>query len=91
VKGIVMNIPNDAIEDEKQGLVHRARIQLKENNSIQVGENRTELSPGMAVSAERKVIDYFLSPLKEHKNQNLSETIAQIRKRRRVYGIYRAV
>ena len=77
VHGTVLNISNDAIEDEKLGLVYSTRIQLKEN-SIQVGENRIELSPGMAVRAEvktdkRKVIDYFLSPLREYQNESLNE------------------
>lgn len=45
--------------------MYSTRIQLKEN-SLRVGENRIELSPGMAVRAEvktdkRKVIDYILS------------------------------
>jgi hemolysin D len=77
VHGTVLNISNDAIEDEKLGLVYSTRIQLKEN-SIQVGENSIELSPGMAVRAEvktdkRKVIDYFLSPLREYQNESLNE------------------
>ena len=77
VHGTVLNISNDANEDEKLGLVYSTRIQLKEN-SIQVGENRIELSPGMAVRAEvktdkRKVIDYFLSPLREYQNESLNE------------------
>jgi len=43
-----------------------------------VGENLIALSPGMAVRAEvktdkRKVIDYFLSPLKQYGAESLSE------------------
>ncbi|SER47332.1 hemolysin D [Pseudomonas cuatrocienegasensis] len=77
VDGVVQSISNDAIEDEKLGLVYSARIQLKKN-TIQVGENLIALSPGMAVRAEvktdkRKVIDYFLSPLKQHTAESLSE------------------
>ncbi|WP_437884411.1 HlyD family type I secretion periplasmic adaptor subunit [Pseudomonas sp. LRF_L74] len=77
VHGTVQSISNDAIEDEKLGLVYSTRIQLKEN-SIQVGESRIELSPGMAVRAEvktdkRKVIDYFLSPLKEYRGESMKE------------------
>ena len=77
VHGTVLSISNDAIEDEKQGLVYSTRIQLKEN-SIQVGENRIDLSPGMAVRAEvktdkRKVIDYFLSPLREYQGEAMNE------------------
>lgn len=77
VEGTVVSISNDAIEDERLGLVYSARIQLKQN-TIQVGDNRIALSPGMAVRAEvktdkRKVIDYFLSPLKQYTAESLSE------------------
>jgi len=50
VDGVVQSISNDAIEDERLGLVYSARIQLKKN-TIQVGENLIALSPGMAVRA----------------------------------------
>ena len=77
VDGTVLSLSNDAIEDERLGLVYSARIQLKKN-TIQVGENLIALSPGMAVRAEvktdkRKVIDYFLSPLKQYGAESLSE------------------
>ena len=77
VQGVVQSISNDAIEDEKLGLVYSTRILLKDS-SIQVGANRIDLSPGMAVRAEvktdkRKVIDYFLSPLKEYQDESLKE------------------
>ncbi|ARU88635.1 HlyD family type I secretion periplasmic adaptor subunit [Pseudomonas sp. M30-35] len=77
VDGTVVSISNDAIEDERLGLVYSARIQLKQK-SIQVGENKIALSPGMAVRAEvktdkRKVIDYFLSPLQRYANESLIE------------------
>lgn len=77
VHGTVQSLSDDAIEDERLGLVYSARIQLKDN-SIQVGSQQVPLSPGMAVRAEvktdkRRVIDYFLSPLKEYKSQSLGE------------------
>lgn len=77
IDGVVQSISNDAIEDERLGLVYSARIQLKKN-TIQVGENLIALSPGMAVRAEvktdkRKVIDYFLSPLQQHTAESLIE------------------
>ncbi|MFI8744763.1 HlyD family type I secretion periplasmic adaptor subunit [Pseudomonas sp. NPDC077186] len=77
IDGVVQSISSDAIEDERLGLVYSARIQLK-RNTIQVGENLIALSPGMAVRAEvktdkRKVIDYFLSPLKQYTAESLSE------------------
>ncbi|WP_439888763.1 HlyD family type I secretion periplasmic adaptor subunit [Pseudomonas sp. MBLB4123] len=77
IEGEVVSISNDAIEDERLGLVYSARIQLKQD-SIRVGENLIALSPGMAVRAEvktdkRKVIDYFLSPLKQYAVESLVE------------------
>lgn len=77
VHGTVQSISNDAIEDEKLGLVYSARIQLHENH-IRVGGQDIALSPGMAVRAEvktdkRKVIDYFLSPLQQYANESLDE------------------
>ncbi|MFY1055131.1 HlyD family type I secretion periplasmic adaptor subunit, partial [Ectopseudomonas khazarica] len=63
VHGTVVSISDDAIEDERLGLVYSTRIQLKEN-SIVVGDQQVALSPGMSIRAEvktdkRKVIDYF--------------------------------
>lgn len=77
VHGTVVSISDDAIEDERLGLVYSTRIQLKEN-SIVVGSQQVALSPGMSIRAEvktdkRRVIDYFLSPLKEHQSESLSE------------------
>ncbi|MFG0418217.1 HlyD family type I secretion periplasmic adaptor subunit [Pseudomonas sp. zjy_8] len=77
VHGTVVSISDDAIEDERLGLVYSTRIQLKEN-SIVVGDQQVALSPGMSIRAEvktdkRKVIDYFLSPLKQHQSESLSE------------------
>lgn len=77
VHGTVQSISDDAIEDERLGLVYSARIQLKEN-SILVGSHQVPLSPGMAIRAEvktdkRKVIDFFLSPLQQYVDESLAE------------------
>ncbi|MCJ8170770.1 HlyD family type I secretion periplasmic adaptor subunit [Atopomonas sediminilitoris] len=77
VHGTVQSISNDAIDDERLGLVYSTRIQLKEK-SLRVGSQDIALSPGMAVRAEvktdkRKVIDYFLSPLQEYTDESLGE------------------
>lgn len=77
IDGSVISISNDAIDDEKRGLVYSTRIQLKKN-TIRVGERDIPLSPGMAVTAEiktdkRRVIDYFLSPLKAYASESLRE------------------
>jgi hemolysin D len=77
VHGSVASLSNDAIEDEKLGLVYSVRIQLEENH-IRASDQDIALSPGMAVRAEvktdkRKVIDYFLSPLKLYRYESLGE------------------
>ena len=75
--GTVISISDDAIEDEKLGLVYSARIRLSESK-IAVGDRVVALSPGMSIKAEvktdkRKVIDYFLSPLQQYVDESLVE------------------
>jgi len=77
VHGVVESISNDAIEDERLGLVYSARIQL-EKNTVIVGDKQLLLSSGMSIRAEiktdrRKIIDYFLSPLKRYASESLVE------------------
>lgn len=77
INGTVSSLSGDAIEDEKRGLVYSVRI-LLEKNSVRVGDRDIPLSPGMAVRAEvktdrRKVIDYFLGPLKQYVSESLEE------------------
>ncbi|WP_349572450.1 HlyD family efflux transporter periplasmic adaptor subunit [Azotobacter salinestris] len=77
VRSTVSRISDDDIEDEKLELVYSARIQLKENH-IRAGDRDIALSPGIAVRMEmmtdkHKVIDYFLSPLKQYQGESLGE------------------
>ncbi|THF65230.1 HlyD family type I secretion periplasmic adaptor subunit [Pseudothauera rhizosphaerae] len=77
VPGTVLSISSDAIEHERLGLVYSTRIQLAQDR-IRVGSQDIALSPGMAVRAEvktdrRRVIDYFLSPLKQYVDESLAE------------------
>lgn len=77
VHGKVISISNDAIEDEKRGLLYSIQITL-DKNKILVGDKWVALSPGMSVVAEiktnqRRVIDYFLSPLQQHIAESLDE------------------
>jgi len=75
--GVVANVSADAINDEKKGLVYSARVRLE--RTTMVLEDRTvNLTPGMAVTAEiktgkRRVIEYFLSPLLQYKDESLRE------------------
>ncbi|AZD30698.1 MULTISPECIES: HlyD family type I secretion periplasmic adaptor subunit [Pseudomonas] len=77
VDGEVLSVSNDAIEDEKRGLIYSSRIRLKSDH-LMVNGQRVALSPGMSITAEvktdqRRVIDYFLSPLQQHVDESLRE------------------
>ncbi|MCE4052356.1 HlyD family type I secretion periplasmic adaptor subunit [Pseudomonas sp. Au-Pse12] len=77
VQGEVLSISNDAIEDEKRGLIYSSRIRL-DSDHLQVNGLSVALSPGMSVTAEiktdqRRVIDYFLSPLQQHIGESFRE------------------
>ncbi|MNY66918.1 Hemolysin secretion protein D, plasmid [compost metagenome] len=57
--------------------MYGSRIRLKDDHLIVRGE-RVSLSPGMSVTAEvktdqRRVIEYFLSPLQQYANESLRE------------------
>jgi hemolysin D len=73
----ISSISDDAIEDENLGLVYSARFKL-DREEIQVDERMVRLSPGMSVTAEvktgqRRLIEYFLSPLLRYKQESLGE------------------
>ena len=73
----VTHVSNDAINDEKKGLIYSARVKL-ERATMQIEEKLVNLSPGMAVTVEvktgkRRVIEYFLSPLLQYKDESLRE------------------
>ena len=64
-------------EPKGQELVYAARVSL-ERTQMQVEENRVNLSPGMAVTAEiktgsRTIISYLLSPLLRYRQESLRE------------------
>lgn len=73
----VTHVSDDAVNDEKRGLIFPARVALT-RASIQVENKMVNLSPGMAVTvevktSERRVIEYFLSPLLQYQNESLRE------------------
>lgn len=73
----VTHVSNDAVNDEKRGLIFPARVSL-ERSTIQVENKTVNLSPGMAVTvevktAQRRVIEYFLSPLLQYGSESLRE------------------
>lgn len=65
--GNVTEVSDDAIEDEKQGLLFTARIAVP-NAKLRVDDKLLPLSPGMMASAEiktgtRTMMEYVLSPV----------------------------
>ena len=73
----VSHVSHDAVNDEKRGLIFPARVNLA-RTTIQVEHKAVNLSPGMAVTVEvktarRRVIEYFLSPLLQYKDESLRE------------------
>ncbi|MGQ5523626.1 HlyD family type I secretion periplasmic adaptor subunit [Chitinimonas sp. PSY-7] len=77
LRGRVTSVSNDAINDEKRGLVYHARIKL-DADRMWIDRKWIRLSPGMVVTAEvktglRRIIDYFLSPLTEQVSEGFRE------------------
>lgn len=77
IDGKVKSVSFDAIQDEKRGLIYAAHILLK-RHSMQVEGKTVKLTPGMAVTveiktAQRRIIEYFLSPLTQHVSESFRE------------------
>lgn len=73
----VVSVSNDAINDEKRGLIYTARIKMN-RSTLNVDGRDVRLSPGMAVGVEiktgkRRVIEYFLSPLIQYGHESMKE------------------
>lgn len=73
----VIHVSDDAIQDERRGLVYAARVKLSRVD-LNVDGKQVNLTPGMAVTAEiktgkRRVIEYFLSPLMQYGDESLRE------------------
>jgi len=67
VQGKVVSVSDDAVPQEKVGLIYAARVSM-DRSTMQVEGREVRLSPGMGVTAEiktgqRRLIEFFLSPL----------------------------
>ncbi len=74
LEGTVESISPDAIQDDKKGLIYKAKIKLNDDKSSK--QNRLKLLPGMSVSAEittgqRRIIEFFLDPLMTKADESL--------------------
>jgi hemolysin D len=73
----VIHVSHDAIQDDKRGLIYSTRVRLAKA-TMQVEDKLINLTPGMAVTVEvktasRRVIEYFLSPLMQYRDESLRE------------------
>jgi hemolysin D len=67
IDGELVSVSNDAIQDEKLGLVYAARVAMS-RSTMNVEGRTVNLTPGMAMTVEiktgrRRVIEYLLSPM----------------------------
>ena len=77
IEGKVRQVSADAENDEDQGLVYPSRVTMQ-RDKILVEDRWVQLTPGMAVTVEvktgdRRLIEYFLSPLLEYQDEALRE------------------
>lgn len=73
----VRHVSQDAIQDDKKGLIYSTKVVL-DRNTIFVDGKTMPLSAGMSVNVEiktgtRRVIEYVLSPLVQHQREALHE------------------
>jgi hemolysin D len=73
----VSHVSQDAIQDEKKGLIYSVKVVLTQS-TINVDGREVTLSPGMSGSVEiktgtRRVIEYVLAPLLQHGRESLHE------------------
>tara|TARA_R110001592_G_scaffold357416_1_gene660685 strand:+ start:273844 stop:275280 length:1437 start_codon:yes stop_codon:yes gene_type:complete len=73
----IENVSNDVVEDQQLGWVFKMRLKL-DRDSITVEDKLVRLSPGMSVTTEiktgeRRLIEFFLSPLLRYKQESVRE------------------
>lgn len=75
IKGKLVNISPDAIQDEKIGYVYKALVSMDKNYFNLNGQDKI-ISPGMTLTAEiktgkRRIIEFFLSPVIKNSDEGL--------------------
>lgn len=76
IEGVVDSIGNDAIEDEKQGLIYEIKV-IPKTDSLMVEGKEKRLEPGMNVTTEikvgkRRIIEFFIYPIIQYMDEGLS-------------------
>lgn len=77
IRGQVLNVSADAVQDEQIGLVYPAHVAMA-RTTMRVEDKTVNLGPGMAVTVEiktgkRRVIEYLLAPLQKYQSESLKE------------------
>ncbi|NRT58579.1 HlyD family type I secretion periplasmic adaptor subunit [Sphaerotilus uruguayifluvii] len=77
ISGHIVSVSHDAISDDKRGLVYSTRVKL-DRHSLDIDGTEVALTPGMSVSVEarigqRRIIEFFLSPLLRASAESLRE------------------
>lgn len=77
VQATVAHVSRDAVPDDKKGLQYTSRIVL-ERGTMDIDGRNVALTPGMAVNVDiktgdRRILEYFLSPLLQHEHESLHE------------------
>nr|WP_255511670.1 HlyD family efflux transporter periplasmic adaptor subunit [Mitsuaria sp. TWR114] len=77
VPGRVLHVSRDAVHDDKRGLLFAVTVELA-RNQVMVEGKPVPISAGMSGSVDirtgrRRVIEYVLSPLVQHREESLLE------------------
>lgn len=77
IRGTVLTVSRDSAKDEKTGLIYPTRVRL-ERFAIDANGSTVALTPGMSIVAEirtadRRVIEYLLSPIQEYVSSSMRE------------------
>ena len=75
IKGKVVNISPDSVDDEKLGSVYKMKVKL-EKNTINVQGKINNICSGMSVSVEiktgeRRIIEFFLEPIAKYAKDSI--------------------
>ena len=77
IDGKIDTLSNDAIENERLGLVYAAQLAMDKTTMLVNGKT-VNLSSGMSVTVEvnlgkRRIIEYILTPLLRYKSESIRE------------------
>lgn len=75
IKGSVVNISPDSVDDEKLGSIYKIKVKLEKSN-ININGKENNICPGMSVSVEiktgeRRIIEFFLEPIIKYTKESI--------------------